>query len=137
MFPTFPAGWPGIGLSVLRAAVGVSLLAQGAAYLADWHDLRWSACAVGLLEIVCAVALLIGYLTPFAAVLAGLVSLGSGLSWFQDPSPNLFDTRLATALATSIAFAVVCLGPGAFSIDARLFGRREIIIPDASLPPEE
>lgn len=42
------------------------------------------------------------------------------------------------ALASSIAhlnLAIICvalvlLGPGAFSLDARLFGRREIIIPD-------
>jgi hypothetical protein len=25
--------------------------------------------------------------------------------------------------------AIACLGPGAFSVDARLFGRREILIP--------
>jgi len=28
--------------------------------------------------------------------------------------------------------ALVCLGPGAFSLDARLFGRRELIIPSPS-----
>jgi hypothetical protein len=31
--------------------------------------------------------------------------------------------------------AVVFLGPGAFSLDARLFGRREIIIPPVSRSP--
>jgi hypothetical protein len=33
---------------------------------------------------------------------------------------------------TVISIALVCLGPGAFSLDARLFGRREIIIPDSA-----
>ena len=30
-----------------------------------------------------------------------------------------------------ICIALALLGPGAFSVDARLFGRREIIIPDS------
>jgi hypothetical protein len=36
---------------------------------------------------------------------------------------------MTTALSAVIALAVICLGPGALSLDARLFGRREIIIP--------
>jgi len=32
-------------------------------------------------------------------------------------------------LAMVIAIGLICLGPGAFSLDARLFGRREITIP--------
>jgi len=42
-----------------------------------------------------------------------------------------FDSRTEIAFATTILLAIVILGPGAFSIDARLFGRREIIIPPA------
>jgi uncharacterized membrane protein YphA (DoxX/SURF4 family) len=45
---------------------------------------------------------------------------------------ELFEAKLTTALATVIVVALVCLGPGAFSLDARLFGRREIIIPSSS-----
>jgi hypothetical protein len=35
-------------------------------------------------------------------------------------------------LSAVMAIAVVCLGAGAFSLDSRLFGRREIIIPARS-----
>jgi hypothetical protein len=35
-----------------------------------------------------------------------------------------------------MAAATALLGPGAYSLDARLFGRREIIIPQASNPHE-
>jgi uncharacterized membrane protein YphA (DoxX/SURF4 family) len=79
--------------------------------------------------------LLIGYLTPFAGVLAGLFCVGSALSWFPAPNLELFEAKLTAAFAAVIVVALVCLGPGAFSMDARLFGRREIIIPDAARPP--
>ncbi|MDQ1386860.1 MAG: hypothetical protein QOF56_314, partial [Acidobacteriaceae bacterium] len=32
MFPTFPGGWPGVGLLLLRVAVVVTVLAQCIAY---------------------------------------------------------------------------------------------------------
>jgi len=132
MFPTFPGGWPGVGLLLLRLAVVVTVLPQRVAYAVDWRHLGFVTAAVGVLAIAGSVSLLIGYLTPFSAVLVALTSLGAAISWFPAPNPNLFDTKLATALATVIAVAIVCLGPGAFSLDARLFGRREITIPTSS-----
>ena len=132
MFPTFPGGWPGVGLLLLRVAVVVTVLAQCIAYAVDWRHLGFVTAAVGFLAIASSVSLLIGYLTPFSAVLVALTSLGTALAWFPPPNPNLFDTKLATALVTVIAVAIACLGPGAFSLDARLFGRREITIPTSS-----
>jgi hypothetical protein len=59
--------------------------------------------------------------------------VGSVFSWFPPSlTLELFEAKLTAALATVIAVALICLGPGAFSLDARLFGRREIIIPSAS-----
>jgi uncharacterized membrane protein YphA (DoxX/SURF4 family) len=132
MFPTFPGGCPGVGLLLLRVAVVVTVLAQCIAYAADWRHLGFVTAAAGFLAIASSVLLLIGYLTPFSAVLVALTSLGTALAWFPPPNPNLFDTKLATALVTVIAVAIACLGPGAFSLDARLFGRREITIPTSS-----
>jgi uncharacterized membrane protein YphA (DoxX/SURF4 family) len=132
MFPTFPGGCPGVGLLLLRVAVVVTVLAQCIAYAADWRHLGFVTAAAGCLAIASSVLLLIGYLTPFSAVLVALTSLGTALAWFPPPNPNLFDTKLATALVTVIAVAIACLGPGAFSLDARLFGRREITIPTSS-----
>jgi uncharacterized membrane protein YphA (DoxX/SURF4 family) len=132
LFSTFPGGRPGAGLLLLRAAVGVTLFAQGVSSLVNWRDL--GTLGVGVLAVASGISLLIGYLTPLGGVVAGIVALSSNVLWFQTPSPNLFDTMLATSLATCIAGALVCLGPGAFSIDARLFGRREIIISDLPDP---
>ena len=121
---------------LLRAIVGITLFAQGVNYFIHWHELAWVTWTLSLLAVASGVLLLIGYLTPFATVFTGLISVGNNLLWFRPPSDNVFGSRLVTALATSIAVAILCLGPGAFSIDSRLFGRREIIIRDASHPRE-
>jgi uncharacterized membrane protein YphA (DoxX/SURF4 family) len=79
--------------------------------------------------------LLSGFLTPVAGVLVGLGTLGITLGWLPAAAPNLFDALLPAVFAVIMSAAIVFLGPGAFSVDARLFGRREIIIPPVSRSP--
>ena len=136
MFSTFPSGRPGAGLLLLRAVLAITVFAQGAAYLSNWHDLTLATEAVAVLLIVVSGLLLVGYLTPLASILAGLSSLGSTFSSLLQPAPSPLATKAVVALATVIAAALVCLGPGAFSLDARLFGRREIVISN-SHPPSD
>ncbi len=93
------------------------------------QDLGGLAWAVGVLALGSGVFLLVGYGTAFASVLAAVIAAGSGLSLFRPPTLDLFDSKLASSLVAAIAVAITCLGAGAFSIDARLFGPREIIIP--------
>jgi uncharacterized membrane protein YphA (DoxX/SURF4 family) len=81
------------------------------------------------IAIASGIALLLGYLTPVAATLAALTSLVAGFAWLPPLSLGPDATRLSSALVMVIAVALVCLGPGAFSLDARNYGRREIIIP--------
>lgn len=121
-FSTFPGGAPGAGLLLLRGAAGLAALLQGGWWLAH------SAFVYGLLAIVCGAALLIGALTPIAAALVGLQSVAVALSQFPSFLPH---TKLSAVLLAVIAVALVLLGPGAFSLDARRFGRREINIPAA------
>jgi uncharacterized membrane protein YphA (DoxX/SURF4 family) len=80
--------------------------------------------------------LLIGYMTPITGVAAGVISLGSIFSWLPGSRLDLFHAKPTAGFATVIALALVCLGPGAFSLDAHMFGRREIIIPNGSTSNE-
>jgi uncharacterized membrane protein YphA (DoxX/SURF4 family) len=82
------------------------------------------------------VSLLIGFLTPLASALAALGAVGVALSWFPSPASNLFNAPLPAILDVVVCAAIVFLGPGNASVDRRLFGRREIIIPLARRPPQ-
>ena len=84
--------------------------------------------------IASAALLLIGFLTPLAGVVVALEAAGIGLSLLPACTRTLFDSYVSVVFAVAILLAIVTLGPGAFSVDARLFGRREIIIPPSSSP---
>lgn len=90
--------------------------------------------AVALILFAASAALVIGFMTPFASAVAGLLILGITFSWLPTPPLPLLGTRTMTLAVVITAAGIALLGPGAFSIDGYLFGRREIIIPPR--PPE-
>jgi uncharacterized membrane protein YphA (DoxX/SURF4 family) len=102
----------------------------------DWGAQTVGTWAFGLPAVAGGALLIIGFLTPVSAILAGLGSIGIAFSWTPAPKPNWIDLRLVTFFVTLMAAVVFCLGPGAFSLDSRLFGRREIIIPPTSSSPK-
>jgi hypothetical protein len=67
------------------------------------------------IPIIAAAALIaVGFLNPLSALLAAFLEAFSA-----NPSPA----------SAAICVSLSLIGPGAFSLDARRFGRREIIIP--------
>jgi uncharacterized membrane protein YphA (DoxX/SURF4 family) len=116
-------------LLLLRAAVGVTVAVQGATYVSDRTSSTIATWAVCCLAIVCGSLLLIGLFTPLAGALLALGGIVVSLSFLPAIFPNLFGAKLTIYFLVVIAAAISLLGPGAYSIDARLFGRREIIIP--------
>lgn len=118
----------------MRLAVALSGVVQGISTLIQSPTLMLS-WATGLLEILVGTALLIGFLTPIAGAFASLGNLAIGVSWFLKSDEYAHDKTVAALCLVVISIAITLLGPGAFSLDARLFGRREIIIPEASRPP--
>jgi hypothetical protein len=111
-------------LLLLRLFVGVTLIAQTATEVrsSDWTVSGWVIAALVFLGAGC---LALGFVTPVTAILVGLASLTFAFSSLV-PSLNI------VVLSTVIAL----LGPGAFSIDARMFGRREILIHSTSRSPK-
>jgi len=85
----------------------------------------------GLL-IVIGASLLIGFLTPAVSLVTAIANLGIMLSWLPPYPWNLLNAKLAAAQLFVTSIAIAFLGPGAFSLDCHLFGRREINIPKAA-----
>lgn len=73
--------------------------------------------------------LLVGLMTPFMAVLVAAGGIAAVLSWIPLPGQALSDSYPGIINMVVLSIAIALLGPGAFSIDARMFGRREIAIP--------
>ena len=136
LYSTFPGSWSGLGLLLLRVALGATVIIQGSAYLLERQDLRFGPWAVCLLALWSGSALLVGFLTPIASVVAFLGGVGIAFSWLPVPNWNLFSGNPLSIDAIVMALAAVFLGPGAFSLDARLFGRRRVIIPPVLPSPK-
>jgi uncharacterized membrane protein YphA (DoxX/SURF4 family) len=81
--------------------------------------------------VVTGLLLMAGFMTPIAAALVAFTATGFWVSMIPEPHPNLFPSKLALAFLAAVAAGIVLVGPGAYSVDARLFGLREIIIPRA------
>jgi uncharacterized membrane protein YphA (DoxX/SURF4 family) len=137
LFSAFPAGFPGVGLLLLRVVVCATLLAHGILYLISSERVTLIVSVTSSLLLLSGACLLIGFLTPILSLLACLECLGIAFSWFPAQLMNSFDSKLALIPVIAISVAIALLGPGAFSLDARLFGWKEIVIPPASRSPQE
>lgn len=112
----FPPGWPGLALLLLRVSVAIAVLLQ-----AYDHRQSLSVWILGAL-LVLSLVLCAGFLTPITAILA----LGfQALAW----SRLNIDCAALSFIALLNALALAMLGPGAYSIDAHLFGRRVVVLP--------
>ena len=115
LFSTFANGWPGVGLLVQRLFTGIALLHNGIV------QLKTPAPGLMIPEITGAIVglfILAGLWTPLAGGLVAAVELwivvAGGANIWMSLTLAVFGATLAV------------IGPGAWSIDARLFGRKYI-----------
>ena len=112
---TFPDGWSGLALLTLRLSLaGVLAAVPVVAALPPWTPLVFD---------VLGLTLLIGALTRVAAAVSAACLAGAGALVGGGHGVVL-------ALHGLNAAALALLGAGAYSIDARLFGRRVITLQD-------
>ena len=118
LFSTFPTGRPGAGLLLLRLAVGASLILEKIPVL--WIIPQSLGFEVRIVLVCVGISLLSGLWTPVMGGVAAVIEL---LIIFS-PAGGSVTHILLVILSISLAL----LGPGAWSIDAHIFGRKRIDI---------
>ena len=114
-FRMFPEAATSFGLVLLRLSVAATLHLDPFGELVparpDWYFVALC---------VCSGALGVGFLTPLFATMAVVVESIAFV--------GVRGESLVPAVAAVTAATLALLGPGAYSLDARLFGRRTVVM---------
>jgi putative oxidoreductase len=120
LFSMFPNGWPGMGLLLLRFVAGILLIHDGIVGLLASSG--WQGIVVQAIMVGAGLLVLAGLWTPVAGIVIAIVELGMAFS--------RGDSLRSSIVLAALGAALAMLGPGVRSVDARLFGRKRIDIPD-------
>jgi putative oxidoreductase len=104
----------------MRLVVGVALVVRKTIELQNAPPI--SLAVIHVLAIAAGLLLLTGLWTPIAGVLLVIIEIWSAFTQPHDPWSHV--------LLGTIGAALAMLGPGAWSVDARLFGWKRIDPPD-------
>jgi hypothetical protein len=117
LFATFPDGQPGAALLLMRLSLAGILAFDGSALWQGPPAFWVTATCAGL-----AMLLAIGLYTPFTAIAGTVIGV---LGLFICTSCD----RVTGGFVLVVMVALAMLGAGAYSLDARIYGRREVIVP--------
>jgi putative oxidoreductase len=118
LYSTFPTGKPGVGLLFLRLAAGCSLIAERIQLMLPMPSSPWW--EINLALILIGICICLGFWTP---ILAGVEAIGELLMTVIHSGH--YESHLLLAI---LGISLAMLGPGAWSIDALLFGRKRITV---------
>jgi hypothetical protein len=115
---TFPNRSAGLALLILRFAVAAALISSARLCPGPETDVLLA------LSRIAAVLIVVGWYTPLAAASGVAISLCT--FWVcREPGVDAFGIN---ALMIAILVALGLLGAGAYSVDARLYGRRRLVV---------
>ncbi len=115
LFSTFASGWPGVGLLLQRCLTAALLVRFGIGGVSG----AFSFASIPSVIAACAsVLLLVGLWTPFVGFFIAVLEGWIAVTQASDPT-------IPVVLAV-LGGTAAMIGPGAWSIDARLFGRKHI-----------
>jgi hypothetical protein len=119
LYSTFAGGWPGIGLLLMRLIGGSALVVRASSTL--WSNPPTHTTITSAFLAGSGILLIPGLWTPIAGTLVALLALGQVLTRAGD--------LWAPLLLATIGGGLAMLGPGLWSIDARLFGWKRVEAP--------
>ena len=120
LFSVYPAGAAGAGLLLLRLSIALFLVSALPAEMQAVHPLPpWAVVALDLVSLSIAFGICTRSLVALCAIVGATTALAGG-----------FETAPFLIVQILNAAALALIGPGAFSIDARLFGRSTITFPN-------
>ena len=119
LFSVFPNDWPGRGLFLQRVVTAMFLFYSGFKHLGEVS--QFGLIIPHVIGAGAGLLLLLGLWTPICGALIGIVELWVA---FSSAGGGGIPIMLATSGAT-----LAMIGPGAWSIDARLFGRKHFEVP--------
>jgi len=120
LFSTFADGLPGGGILLLRVLAGGALINRGVAAMSAGGP---TGLAVAQIAGAGAGLLILGGLwTPVKRTLAGI-----GEAWIAFTQPG---TQSLAIMLAGLGISLAMIGPGAWSIDAQLYGRKQILPPE-------
>ena len=123
LYSTFARGWPGTGLLLLRLGTGIPLVCFAIGRLLGAESRESASFILDGLGAIAGLLIIIGLWTPAVGAVVAVTQMwvlfSRPFSTHHYPFLHFFLSLLGAALAM--------LGPGAWSIDARVFGRKRLI----------
>ena len=129
LFSSYPDGKLGTGLLLLRVLIGLITVFLAIRWIAGAPERAAYVWVMGIISTACGVMLILGFKTLLAGVTASVSMLAIAFSAGSVVSPVSSGAFVLYLLTAILTLGLALTGPGAFSIEGHLYGRREIVVP--------